>query len=155
MTSRERLFSTLNHQIPDCVPVAPDISNMIPAKRTGHPFWDVYLYNKIPLWKVYVDAVEYFGFDSLMDGNIGVDFEDLGEVGNNEYSEFIISEQEDRILIRFHGIPPNGHTDGIIRVLHIVVKCNGMRLYFTRGRNEGVPLLCAADRRTEIPFPGG
>ena len=30
------------------MPVAPDISNMIPAKLTGLPFWDLYLYEKNP-----------------------------------------------------------------------------------------------------------
>ena len=42
MTSRERLLTVLRGDIPDCVPVAPDFSNMIPARRTGKPFWDVY-----------------------------------------------------------------------------------------------------------------
>jgi hypothetical protein len=31
MTSRERLLKVLRGEIPDCVPVAPDTSNMIPA----------------------------------------------------------------------------------------------------------------------------
>lgn len=48
---------------PDMVPVAPDISNMIPCKLTGKPFWDIYLYNDPPLWKAYIDAVNYFKFD--------------------------------------------------------------------------------------------
>ena len=48
MTSRERLTAVLRGEIPDCVPVAPDTSNMIPVKMTGLPFWDVYLYKKIP-----------------------------------------------------------------------------------------------------------
>ncbi len=43
MNSRERLLAVLRREIPDCVPVAPDFSNMIPARRTGKPFWDLYL----------------------------------------------------------------------------------------------------------------
>lgn len=100
MTSRERLLTTLDHRIPDCVPVAPDISNMIPAKRTGLPFWDIYLYKKIPIWKAYLDTVKYFGFDSLMDGYAGIYFEDLGEC-DHEYDEYIVAEQEDRIITRY------------------------------------------------------
>ena len=44
MTSRERLMRVLKGEIPDHVPVAPDTSNMIPARLTGKPFWDIYLY---------------------------------------------------------------------------------------------------------------
>ena len=44
MTSRERLLRVLSGKIPDCVPVSPDFSNMIPAKLTGKPFWDIYLF---------------------------------------------------------------------------------------------------------------
>ena len=48
---------------PDRVPVAPDMSNMIPCRLTGKPFWDIYLYQDPPLWKAYIDAVEHFGTD--------------------------------------------------------------------------------------------
>ena len=68
MTSRERLLKVLKGEIPDCVPVAPDISNMIPAKLTGKPFWDLYLYNNPPIWEAYVDCAKFFNIDSLMDG---------------------------------------------------------------------------------------
>lgn len=50
MTNRERLQKVLRGEIPDCVPVAPDFSNMIPARLTGKPFWDLYLYNDCPSW---------------------------------------------------------------------------------------------------------
>ena len=43
MTSRERLLTCLRGDIPDCVPVAPDVSNMVPARLTGKPFWQLYL----------------------------------------------------------------------------------------------------------------
>jgi len=99
MTSRERLLTVIDRKIPDCVPVAPDTSNMIPAKMTGLPFWDIYLYQKIPIWKAYIDCVKYFGFDSLMDGYAPILFEDLGEI-NHEYEEYIISRAEDRIITR-------------------------------------------------------
>jgi len=32
MTSRERLLTVMKGGVPDCVPVAPDFSNMIPAR---------------------------------------------------------------------------------------------------------------------------
>ena len=63
MNPRERLLAVLKGQITDCVPVCPDISNMVPAKLTGKPFWDIYVYQDPPLWKAYIDAVKYFDID--------------------------------------------------------------------------------------------
>jgi len=63
MTSRERLLTCLRGKMPDCVPVCPDISNMVPCRFTGKPFWDIYVYQDPPLWKAYIDAVKYFDID--------------------------------------------------------------------------------------------
>ena len=63
MTSRERMVTAICNQQPDRVPVAPDVSNMIPARLTGKPFWDIYYYGDPPLWQAYIDAVRYFGID--------------------------------------------------------------------------------------------
>ena len=50
MTSRERLLTVLRGGIPDCVPVMPDLSNMIPARLTGKPFWDLYPESSTPIF---------------------------------------------------------------------------------------------------------
>lgn len=63
MTSRERMLAAMRNQVPDRVPVAPDMSNMIPCRLTGKPFWDIYLYQDPPLWQAYMHAVEFFGTD--------------------------------------------------------------------------------------------
>ena len=63
MTPRERMLTAMTNGIPDRVPATPDTSNMIPARLTGRPFWDVYYFADPPLWKAYIDAVKYFGFD--------------------------------------------------------------------------------------------
>jgi len=63
MTSKERMIAAMSHGVPDCVPVSPDMSNMIPAKLTGKPFWEIYLYSDPPLGEAYLQAVERFGFD--------------------------------------------------------------------------------------------
>lgn len=63
MTSRERMMTALRNKQPDRVPVAPDISNMVPAKLTGKPFWEIYYHEEPPLWKAYIEAVKYFGMD--------------------------------------------------------------------------------------------
>ena len=97
MTSRERLQRVISGGIPDHVPVAPDTSNMIPARLTGKPFWDLYLYKDPPIWKAYIDCVKYFGFDSLMDGYASVQFEELGEI-DHEWTEAIVFKNDDRIV---------------------------------------------------------
>jgi len=63
MTSRQRMLAAMRNEQPDRVPVAPDMSNMIPCRLTGKPFWDIYLYQDPPLWRAYIDAVKYFGTD--------------------------------------------------------------------------------------------
>ncbi len=64
MTSKERFLAAMRNEIPDRVPVAPDISNYIPAKRTGLPFWEIYFNSINPLWQPYLDAAGYFGMDA-------------------------------------------------------------------------------------------
>ncbi len=63
MTGRARMLAAMWNRVPDRVPVAPDMSNMIPCRLTGKPFWDIYLYNDPPLWQAYIEAVKYFGTD--------------------------------------------------------------------------------------------
>jgi len=48
MTSKERMLVAMTGGQPDMVPVAPDMSNTIPCKLTGKPFWDIYLYQALP-----------------------------------------------------------------------------------------------------------
>ncbi len=99
MTSRQRLETVLRGEIPDSVPVSPDTSNMIPARLTGLPFWDIYLYRKIPQWKAYIDCVKHFGYDSLMDGFVPILFEELGEI-DRDLKEAVVLRSEDRIVTR-------------------------------------------------------
>lgn len=67
MSPRQRLLTVLRGGIPDCVPVSPDFSNMIPCRLTGKPFWDLYLYNDPPPWEAYLTCAKRFGIDVLMD----------------------------------------------------------------------------------------
>lgn len=99
MTSRERLTKVLRGELPDHVPVAPDTSNMIPARLTGKPFWDLYLYQDPPIWKAYIDCVKYFGFDSLMDGYVSIEFDDLAfEKDDAKCETVIVYRAGDRIV---------------------------------------------------------
>lgn len=96
MNSRERLKKALNREQTDCVPVAPDFSNMIPAKLTGKPFWELYLYKNPPIYMAYIDAAKKFNIDSLMDGYATIKFPD--EIENESLEEVIIFQTDDRIV---------------------------------------------------------
>ncbi len=63
MTSRERNLAILHGEVPDCVPCAPDISNMVPARLTGRPFYHIYAYQDPPLWKAHIEALKLFDID--------------------------------------------------------------------------------------------
>ncbi len=96
MKPRQRLLTVLQGQIPDCVPVAPDFSNMIPAKLTGKPFWDIYLYNDPPLWEAYIDCAKFFDIDALMDGYFPLTFPE--EVKDEGWEDYIVFESAGRIV---------------------------------------------------------
>ena len=63
LSPRQRFMTAMTNGIPDRVPTTPDISNMIPARRTGKPFWELYYFNEPPVWQAYIDTVKYFGID--------------------------------------------------------------------------------------------
>jgi len=99
MTSRERLLAVLRGEIPDCVPVAPDFSNMIPARLTGKPFWDLYLYNDPPIWEAYIDCARRFDIDAMMDGYFHLTFPD--EVSDGpDWEPAIVFRSDERIITR-------------------------------------------------------
>lgn len=62
-TSRQRILTAMRRGKADRVPVIPDISNMVPARRTRKPFWDIYLHDNPSLDEAYVEAVKYYGMD--------------------------------------------------------------------------------------------
>jgi uroporphyrinogen decarboxylase len=63
MSSKERMMRAFRREVPDRVPCCPDISNMIPARLTGKPFWDVYMYENPSLADAYLQAIDYYGID--------------------------------------------------------------------------------------------
>ncbi len=96
MNSRERLLTVLRGEIPDCVPVAPDFSNMIPARLTGKPFWDLYLYNDPPIWEAYIDCARRFDIDSLMDGYFPLQLPE--PKSGPDWEWFIVFRSPERII---------------------------------------------------------
>lgn len=79
MTPRERMMTAMRHGVPDRVPVAPDISNMVPCRLTGKPFWEIYINREPPLWKAYLDAVRHYGMDGWVVTNT-VDFRPVSNI---------------------------------------------------------------------------
>ena len=85
----------MHRELSDCVPVCPDISNMVPARLTGKPFWDIYLYQDPPLWKAYLDAVKYFNIDG------GFELYEFGDLFNDEENKWerkVVFRDKDRII---------------------------------------------------------
>lgn len=106
MTPRQRMITAMRNEIPDRVPVAPDMSNMIPCRLTGKPFWDIYLYQDPPLWQAYIAAVEHFGTDGWIYSLEGFWLPDPAsaamELGSDStYHETVIVERAaERIVTR-------------------------------------------------------
>lgn len=99
MTNRERLLTCLRGDIPDCVPVMPDTSNMIPCKLTGKPFWDIYLYQDPPLWEAYINCARKYDYDVLMDGYFPLVFPE--DVANQPpWEPQIVFRSEERIVVQ-------------------------------------------------------
>lgn len=63
MTRKERMLTAMHRQMPDRVPVCPDTSAMVPARLTGKPFWDVFLYEDPYIGDAYIDLLLHFGSD--------------------------------------------------------------------------------------------
>jgi len=103
MTSRQRMLAAMRNEQPDRVPAAPDMSNMIPCRLTGKPFWDIYLYQDPPLWRAYIDAVNYFGTDGWiynLDGFSLPDLETAPPDPDVQHESVIVERTEERIVIR-------------------------------------------------------
>ena len=66
MASRERMLAAMRNEIPDRVPVAPDISMYIPMRHSGcapEEFW-MGPKSGIPHWQAYLDAADHYGIDA-------------------------------------------------------------------------------------------
>jgi len=113
MTSRERLLTVMRREIPDCVPVCPDISNMVPARMTGKPFWRIYLHQDPPLWKAHIAALKHFDIDG---GFELYDFGDLfGDIGP-AYESKIVKRYDDGRLVTQDFCEATGDWSRYVRV---------------------------------------
>jgi uroporphyrinogen decarboxylase len=64
MTKRERMMMALSGKVADRIPVAPDMSFMIPCKMQNKPFYEVLLYGNPSLSAAYIEAVKYYDIDA-------------------------------------------------------------------------------------------
>jgi len=114
MTKKQRMLTAMTGGTPDRVPASPDINWMIPAKLKGGKFWDVYYYNKPPIWKAYNDAVRYFGIDGFSHhGYYSIPHRE----GCSSKSEIIL-KNDDRLVIRDTFICPAGEMTSETIFLH-------------------------------------
>ena len=73
---------------------------MIPARLTGKPFWDLYLYNDPPIWEAYIDCAKKLNIDSLMDGYFPLTFPEEISDEEKEFEKFIVFRNEERIVVQ-------------------------------------------------------
>jgi uroporphyrinogen decarboxylase len=101
VTPRKRLLTVIRGEVPDCVPVTPDMSNMIPCRLTGKPFWDIYLYNDPPIWEAHIACAKHFNIDGFMDGLFAnyarLDFGETADEGP-EWEHQIVFKNAERIV---------------------------------------------------------
>ncbi len=108
MTSRERILTAMRRGIPDRVPVIPDISNMVPARLTGKPFWDIYLREDPPLSDAYIDAVKHFGMDGWYI------YDNLTMKEEPKWTEKITERKADEIIVQRFVDTPFGRLEEIM-----------------------------------------
>jgi uroporphyrinogen decarboxylase len=92
MTARQRLLAAIKNEVPDHVPAAPDLWEMVPIRlMNGRPSWEMLLYNDPPVWKARADAARHFG----VDGFFGLFIPD-----ENDPQEVIVYQDDQRIVTR-------------------------------------------------------
>ncbi len=115
MTSRERLLAVLHGELPDCVPCCPDISNMVPCRLTGKPFWDIYAFQDPPLWKAHLDALKFYDIDGGFElYSFGVVDPLTGERSVRE--ERVVKRYDDGRFVTMNYFPDEDRWDEFVKV---------------------------------------
>jgi uroporphyrinogen decarboxylase len=95
LSSRERCLLAISRRKADRVPVMPDMSNMIPCRHTGRPFWDIYLHRSPTVYEAYSRIVDYYGIDGWFQTSDSVVFEQRSRV---ETTSRIVSKSSTRLV---------------------------------------------------------
>lgn len=65
MTSRERMLAAYRNELPDIVPVSPEIWDAAAIAVSGRPFHELIgPFAQVPWWQTHLQAFEYFGCDA-------------------------------------------------------------------------------------------
>lgn len=103
VTSKQRMLTAIKGGKPDSVPVAPGMTNMIPGRLTGKPFWEIHLYQDPPKWEAYIRAVAFFGFDGWIPGvPVEFDYERERREKAPPRTEAIVRRTSERIYTRYY-----------------------------------------------------
>lgn len=108
MTSRERLKTALSNHQPDRVPVTPDISNLVPCRLTGRPFWEIHYLGTVSHYEATLEAARYFGFDGWFGAGISfktkTSFDSVSEV---------VKKEDDRWTVKWIHHTPDGDLEEV------------------------------------------
>lgn len=104
MTSKERIIATMRGQKTDRVPFQLGITNMFSVFQNNYIGWDVYLHNKVPMWKIVADTQQRFGLDGYL--YIGVDSVPDKDV---QYKDDVVFANEEKIIVRTTMQTPEGN----------------------------------------------
>ena len=105
LSSRERLMIAIAGDQADRVPVIPDFSNMIPAKMTGKPFWEIYMNNNPSLYRAYCRAAKYYGIDGWYQAYDAISFK---QKNYPPLSRTVTNRTSERITERHNYLTPLG-----------------------------------------------
>jgi len=93
MTPKQRLLKAINNEVPDHVPAAPDLWEMIPIRlMDGRPSWEMLLYNDPPVWKGRTDAARHFGVDGFFGLYVPME---------SDTREVIIFQNKEKIITQY------------------------------------------------------
>jgi uroporphyrinogen decarboxylase len=107
MTPKERFLTALKGGRPDCVPASPDMSNMVPCKMTGKPFWDLYLYGNSTRHLAYLAVLDKYQHEGAWETHCpDLDFTSTHD--RREFTQEIVSRTDERIVARDTCRTPDG-----------------------------------------------
>ena len=66
MTPKERITAAFRNEVPDRVPVSPELWDVLPIRVSGRPWYELSAtsFGKIPLWKAQLDTYRFFGCEA-------------------------------------------------------------------------------------------
>ena len=108
MTSRQRLLAVLHRELPDRVPVTPDVSMMMPCRYTGKPYWEVLFNDDPPLWQAHIALQKRFGYDAIVGAGLGAALSFSAEDTGLPVERHVISREKDRWLVEEINHTPKG-----------------------------------------------